>query len=575
MATLVSLNVGMPKDVPWHGETVHTGIHKLPVEGPRMVCRLNIDGDGQGDLGGHGGEQRAVMVYQLESYDYWKHQLGRDDLTPGRFGENFTVSGLSDAEVCIGDRYRIGEAEFEVTQPRVTCFRVGMALDQPDMPNLLVSHRRPGFYLRVITEGPVRSGDDIVLTRRGPHALSVADVDALLYLPGKDTDLLRKVVDVPALSPGWQQSFRDMLAAGDPDTTAPPIGVEPAWNGFRDLRVTATTVESTDVLSVHLEAEDGGPLPRPHPGQYLVIRVAGAGDPAPVRSYSLSADPAADGYRISVKREDRGRVSGWLHAHLRPGAVLAAAVPRGDFYLADAATPVALISAGIGVTPVLAMLHALAAVHSDREIHWFHTTRDAGSHAFAAETDALLAQLPNAHRHVFYTAGDPGAADIVRGRLDAAVVGSAGLAADTDAYVCGPQSFMSAMREALITAGLSADRVHAELFGALPPINPGIVAAPHPPPHQPSGPPGTGPRITFSRSGLTVDWAPDYGSLLELAEACDVPTRYSCRSGVCHTCVTAVLDGATTYHPAPLEEPAAGSVLICIAQPLDDVVLDL
>ena len=172
VARLVSVNVGMPKDVQWRGKTVHTGIWKTPVDGPVMVRQLNIDGDGQGDLAGHGGEQRAVMVYQTESYEYWKTQLGRDDLRLGNFGENFTVTGLSDREVCVGDRYRIGEAEFEVTQPRVTCFRVGMRLGEPAMPSLLVSHHRPGFYFRVITEGHVQSGDAIV--RSGVAATSSA-----------------------------------------------------------------------------------------------------------------------------------------------------------------------------------------------------------------------------------------------------------------------------------------------------------------------------------------------------------------------------------------------------------------
>ncbi|MGZ7007819.1 MAG: MOSC domain-containing protein, partial [Ilumatobacteraceae bacterium] len=165
----------MPADVAWHGKTVHTGIYKTPVAGPVMVRRLNVDGDGQGDLGGHGGEQRAVMVYQSESYDYWSRVLGRDDLLPGQFGENFTITGLGDDEACIGDRYAIGEAEFEVTQPRVTCFRVGMRLGEPDMPNLLVAHHRPGFYFRVIKEGRVQAGDPIIRTRRGRHELSVAD----------------------------------------------------------------------------------------------------------------------------------------------------------------------------------------------------------------------------------------------------------------------------------------------------------------------------------------------------------------------------------------------------------------
>src|SRR3954464_3517774 len=213
-AKLVSVNVGMPTDAAWHGKTVHTGIYKNPVTGPVMVRRLNIDGDGQGDLGGHGGEQRAVMVYQTESYDYWSQFFGRTDLAPGNFGENFTITGLGDDEVCIGDRYGIGEAEFEVTQPRVTCFRVGMRIGEPDMPNLLVAHHRPGFYFRVITEGSVQAGDAIVRTRRGRHELTVADIDALLYLPDRDSDMLREAVDVPALSPGWQQSFNDLLAAG-------------------------------------------------------------------------------------------------------------------------------------------------------------------------------------------------------------------------------------------------------------------------------------------------------------------------------------------------------------------------
>jgi MOSC domain-containing protein YiiM len=186
MASLLSVNVGMPKDVSWQGKTVHTGVWKHPVSGPAMVHRLNIDGDGQGDTAGHGGEQRAVLVYQLRSYRYWKTHFGRDDFSYGQFGENLTVDGMPDDEVCIGDRYRIGEAEFEVTQPRVTCYRVGLRMGEPELPALLVSHHRPGFYMRVITEGHVRAGDPIIKTRTGPGALTVAAADALLYLPNRD-----------------------------------------------------------------------------------------------------------------------------------------------------------------------------------------------------------------------------------------------------------------------------------------------------------------------------------------------------------------------------------------------------
>ena len=243
MATLLSVNVGMPKDVSWRGRTVHTGVWKSPVDGPRMVRRLNIDGDGQGDLAGHGGEQRAVLVYQVESYRHWEEFLGRDDLEHGAFGENFTVEGLADDEVCIGDRLRIGEAEFEVTQPRVTCFRVGMRMGEPRLPSLLVAHHRPGFYLRVLTEGHVSAGDEIVRTARGPHAVTVAEVDALLYLPGHDRERLEAALDIPALSPGWQESFRSMLEgdavpqpAGHPARPAAGLGRVPHAHRHRGRR---------------------------------------------------------------------------------------------------------------------------------------------------------------------------------------------------------------------------------------------------------------------------------------------------------------------------------------------------
>jgi len=567
---LVSVNVGMPKNVQWRDKTVYTGIWKTPVEGPVMVRRINIDGDGQGDLAGHGGEQRAVMVYQTESYDFWKTYLNREDLMPGHFGENFTVTGLSDDEVCIGDRYQIGEAEFEVTQPRVTCFRVGLRLNEPEMPNLLVAQHRPGFYFRVITEGHVRAGDGIVRVRRGRHELSVADVDALLYLPNRDIEQLRKIVDVSALSPGWQQSFNDMLAAHESSTAVatPPIGIEPGWNGFRPLRVSETRRESPSVLSIRLATDDHTALPAALPGQYLTVRIPGAADPVPLRSYSLSSDPGAGVYRISVKQEEHGMVSRWLHAHIQPGSVLEAAAPRGDFYLIDENSPVVLISAGIGITPVLAMLYALSRAASDREVWWLHTTRDRETQSFAAEVTTLIESLPHARQLVFYTQ--------TQGRLDGPAIADLGLPTDAAAYLCGPTQFMAEMRDALTATGLDPARIHSELFGALPPINPGIVdGTPRKPPHQPAGPPGTGPSITFSRSGLTVHWSPDCGTILDLAEACDVPTRFACRSGVCHVCETGVVAGTTTYVQSPLEPPEQGRVLICSAAPQSDLVLDL
>ena len=209
--SLLSVNVGLPKDVAWHGKTVHTAVWKRPVDGPSQVRRLNIDGDGQGDLAGHGGEHRAVFVYQIESYRYWQGQLDRNDFEYGQFGENFTVSGLADDQVCIGDRYQIGEALFEVTQPRVTCYRVGIRMNEPRMPSLLVSHHRPGFYFRVLREGAVRAGDEIVRVAAGPEAMTVAEVDGLLYLPGHSRERILSALRIPALPDGWKASFRAVV----------------------------------------------------------------------------------------------------------------------------------------------------------------------------------------------------------------------------------------------------------------------------------------------------------------------------------------------------------------------------
>ena len=549
MATLLSLNVGMPKDVPWEGRTVHTGIFKSPVEGPRMVRKLNVDGDGQGDLAGHGGEIRAVLVYQRQSYDHWRDELGRDDLEYGQFGENFTVDGLPDDEVHIGDRYRIGEAEFEVTQPRVTCFRVGMRLREPRMPSLLVAHHRPGFYFRVIEEGHVQAGDEIVRTRVGRHEMSVADIDALLYLPDRDVERLRKAVDIPEMSPGWRASFEELLAGG----AAPAIGTDPAWPGFRPLRVAQVVPESTTIASIHLVDPSGAALPKPKPGQYLTLRAAGA-----VRNYSLSAASERE-YRISVKRE--GVVSTYLHTGLQAGTDLDVAAPRGEFVLADDPAPVVLLSAGVGVTPVLAMLRS---VPPGREVWWLHTARSAAEHAFAAEAHELAARV-GAHEHVFYTSEGR--------RLDRETLAALDLPRDAQVYMCGPAGFMAAMRELLGELGITD--IREEVFGSLSSINPGITDAVTTTPHQPPGPVGTGPEVTFTRSNLTVRWGPGYGSVLELAEACDVPTRWSCRTGVCHTCVTPVLAGTVSYRPDPLEPPEPGSALVCCARPESDVVLDL
>src|SRR4051812_24124048 len=247
MARLLSVNVGLPRDIEWNGRTVHTAVWKTPVSGRCRVGRLNLDGDGQGDLAGHGGEHRAVFVYQIESYRYWQQLLRRDDFEHGQFGENFTVEGLPDDEVCVGDRYQIGSALFEVTQPRVTCYRVGIRMNEPRMAALLTSSGRPGFYLRVLKEGDVGAGDEIMKTGEAKERMTVAEVNALLYSPDHAPDRLQRALRIEALSPGWRSSFEALLqaaAASGNAGLAPAAAAHPAAPGFRPLVVTAIDRES-------------------------------------------------------------------------------------------------------------------------------------------------------------------------------------------------------------------------------------------------------------------------------------------------------------------------------------------
>lgn len=552
-----------------------------------MARRLNLDGDRQGDLAGHGGEQRAVLVYQGSSYRYWEAQLGRHDFTWGQFGENFTVEGLPDDEVCVGDRYRCGGALFEVTQPRVTCYRVGIRMDEPRMPALLVSHRRPGFYLRVLEEGEVGAGDEIVKVAEGPGRLTIAQVDALLYLPGHARADLERALRVPALSPGWQSSFQAMLEeerAGGPLTgnpgLSPSAGPPPAWSGFRPLRVAEIAPESRSVTSFQLESTDGSPLATALPGQFLVLRLRPDPAAAPfLRSYSLSGAPAAERYRLSVKREPRGLGSAYLLDRVRVGDVVEASAPRGVFTLSEGERPVVLAGAGVGATPLLAMLHALASERSRRGVWWLFGARNRDDHPFAEEVRSLLGSLPGGRSHVRYSrprAEDRLGVDYdVAGRLTAAALEDLGVPRDADFYLCGPPGFLRDLTSGLAASGIAPTRIHTEVFGPGDSSTPGIAAVREQPPHPPAGPPGPGPLVSFGRSGLAVPWSASHRTLLELAEACDVPVRWSCRTGVCHSCQTALLSGSVTYDPEPLEPPAAGAVLICCSRPSEDVAIDL
>jgi ferredoxin-NADP reductase len=317
------------------------------------------------------------------------------------------------------------------------------------------------------------------------------------------------------------------------------------------------------------------------PGQYVVLRLQPtAGGPPLFRCYSLSDAPSTERYRISVKIESNGAGGPYLRNQIRVGDVLDVSSPRGSFILQSGERPVVLLSAGIGATPVLAMLHALNAARSTRQVLWVHAARDGQHHPFAAEVRRLVHALPHGRSFVCYSS--PGSNDKMGenfdavGHLSRSIFDEFGISRNADVYLCGPTRFMSDMKEVLAILGVAPQQIHVEIFNGSESITPGIIGAATRVPHLPNDDANTGPVVSFARSGIAAHWkASAYQSILELAEACDVPVRWSCRTGVCHTCESGLISGSVVYGPQPLDKPADGNILACCSRPTRDVVIDL
>jgi ferredoxin-NADP reductase/MOSC domain-containing protein YiiM len=526
-------------------------------------------------------------VYQIESYRHWQDELNRKDFVYGQFGENFTIEEMADDVVCIGDRYRIGSALFEVTQPRVTCYRVGIRMNETRMPALLTGSGRTGFYLRVLQEGEVEAGDEIVKVGATEERMTVAQINALLYLPNHARDQLERALRIGALSNGWRWSFQQMLQSittaegGGNAGLVPAAAKYAAAPGFQSLIVTSIDQESADVLSFTMKNPNGDELPTALPGQYIVLRIPSAATRTTLfRSYSLSGSPSTQFYRISVKIELTGAAGNYLREHVHVGDAVDVSSPRGSFVLQPGEQPVVLLSAGIGATPVLAMLHALAKTRSTRRIFWLHAARDGKHHPFAAEVRRLMLEFSHARCYVCYSrpdASDKSGQDFsATGHFSQAIFSELHVPKDADVYLCGPNLFMTDMKKALANFGITREKLHVEMFNGSESLTPGVVSKPNRIPHLPRDDAQKGLLVSFARSGITAHWDDSaYQSILELAEACDVPVRWSCRTGVCHNCEIGLVSGNVAYGPEPLEKPAAGNVLVCCSQPTSDVAVDL
>jgi len=580
--TLKSVNLSMPKDIVHNGKAITTGIFKEPAEGRVMLRRLNLDGDGQADLWGHGGTFRAVYVYSFENYDYWARELEREDFTIGQFGENFTVEGMLEDDIYVGDVFRVGGALVEVSQPRVPCYKLAIRMGIEGFQNRFLASGRIGFYFRVLEEGEVGAGDVIELVARDPQALTVRAVNNLLYFDKKNLNETAKALEIPALSHGWKGSFEDRLAKVE----------APAKTGerYRSFVVDRKEPESETITSFYLMPEDGAPLPRFLPGQFLTFELTIPGQPKPVlRTYSLSDCANPDYYRVSIKREpapaDRpdlapGLSSNYFHDQVAAGTKLRVGAPRGKFHLdPDSERPVVLLSAGVGLTPMISMMNAIAESGTGRPAWFIHGTRDGRDHALGAHVRRVAEAHQNIRAHIRYS--QPEAADIEgrdcdsQGRVDISLLKHLLPFDDYDFYLCGPTPFMKSLYCGLLSLDVSEKRIHYEFFG------PASILKEDAKPIGPAEVPSAetelagGIQVTFARSGVTAGWDPACESILDLAEKQGLNPDYSCRSGICHTCMCMLVEGEVDYFEEPLDEPEPGRVLICCSRPKTDIVIEI
>ncbi|MEN8762043.1 MAG: MOSC domain-containing protein [Thiogranum sp.] len=404
---LLSVNVSPVKNVSYQGKTVATGIFKEPLADRVMVRRLNIDGDDQGDRRVHGGFDMAIYAYPIEHYAYWQEQLRRDSFPHGQFGENLTVQGMSEDQIRVGDVYLVGSALLQVTQPRIPCYKLAMRMGEGlDFPARFQKSGRPGFYLRVLEEGEICAGDAIHLIDRDEDSVTIAEFIRVYLYDAHDPESLKRVRGSRDLGEAWRLYLESMLKK------AVPVIQAAGWEGFRPFVVDRKVPESANITSFYLRPKDGAPLPAYLPGQFLTFRLNISGESHPVtRTYTLSDSPRPDYYRVSIKREPArrqdlppGRSSNYFHDQVKPGSELCVKAPSGQFTLDPGDnSPLVLLSAGVGLTPMVSMLNAIVEADSQRPVWFIHGARNGREHAMGVHVRHLAAKHNNVHAHITYS----------------------------------------------------------------------------------------------------------------------------------------------------------------------------
>ncbi|MFV3126734.1 MOSC domain-containing protein [Niveispirillum sp. KHB5.9] len=554
---LLNFSAGKVRTFDIGGQPVPTGHVKTPITGPWII-----------DENGAVGDERAVhpdklYAFSHAGYRYWADHLqtDRDAWPDGFFGENLTFDSLDEEEIRVGDEFTLGdEVRLFVTGARTACAKLAWRVSQPMtfLQSFSLS-KRVGAYLGIIATGRVRQGDALVRTRSDPEMPTLAEL--CRYIHHRDIpplEPLRRVLGFAGLSPTARLLLGAKLEAAERAAATAGGG----WRGWRpfvldDIR----EEEAPEIRSFHLRPVDGGKIAQPVPGQFVTVRM---GAEAVTRSWSLSDFvEAPESYRLTVKRQ-QGPGSNFLHA-AKVGDTVDLRAPAGSFVLdMGSIRPIALVAAGIGITPLYAMLRAHVTRSNPAPAQLFYGARTAQEAALRGEIDGLAASVPGVTVHYCFSR-EPGCppsritADQIIDRMDGQQIDLHGKIVkmpwfEGEFYLCGPADFCQSLKQELVARGGNANRIHFELFSAPDAVETDLEVA----------------DVRFAHSGKAARWSADSElSLLELAEQAGVEAAFDCRAGACQTCRTKIIDGKAT---AMVEEAA----LICIARPSTPVlVLDL
>jgi ferredoxin-NADP reductase/MOSC domain-containing protein YiiM len=571
---IVSINSGHIKPLAVQGDNIQTGFFKQPRLGPVRVKMNGIQDDKRVSCAAD--PNRAVFFYQSAYYDLWRAELKRDILY-GTLGENIAFDGPENSQFFLGDVLKLGSARVQITHPRFPCRSLSARMNEPDFALRYLKSGRLGFFCRVIEEGVVSAEDEIEVVHREIDPYPLDEFARVTYLEPRDVEGIKRLLAVPGLVPNWRIQVERQLRR--------VIGDQSSWTTLRPLKVSRRHMETPDVVSLDFEAVDGSELPAFEAGQFLTVQLDAA-DKKLTRTYTLTGRSAnGRGYSISVKREPKvalasGAVTGLgsncLHDAVKENDLVQALAPRGHFVVEPGSRPVVLVSAGIGATPMLAMLRHLTTCPLGREAWYVHVARDGRQHAFDVQVRALTDHSKLLHRYVKYSQPAPadrlGSQYDASGRLKISDLEKLVPGLNADFYVCGPTQFMQDIIRGLVARGVSKEQLHYEFFGAGAPVfNEPAEADSTEPVLDQQGKPIV---VTFAKSGVTLPWTRGSFSLLSLAEKNGLRPEASCRSGLCNLCMCRLDSGDVTYIMQTANTPPAGEVLICCSRPTTSVMLD-